>query len=455
MSWLTFNSTGNTIAANGTNTLNITVNTATLLEPCNYVGKIWITGNGTTTQWGLVVSVKTRYVVIDGAFGSSLAPDRCDVGSTQNFSYHVIWAHDSSDAVNGKLNITNAGQKFRDVNGTGWVPWQNTSNVSSNVTFPVTNVSFIYKDPTNGKNYTITNFTMKAPILNTIWDRVNITIKIPYSRIDVCTDANPVVKAVYETDGLNFTGNVTLSPTRYCDVSPNNRTGERVSGIPDYITAIGIIDPQYHLKAFNSSVVACVWDRIRILGGGVSSPNVNVGENGTFWVIVIYEWDNRMFKGSYPSSVRMGQAYVDVYDGDNKKVLEGARMNWSSERDRWEYSVAFDSPGTRTFVVSGVDDYQYNLTKTKDSVGPLSITWGQSSWWNLWTIQPSQTSPVQTTSANGSSVITWPQNPFGSAEAASQVWIIVVAVVLVSCISAIILWVLGIKRNRRKRRSRV
>jgi hypothetical protein len=271
----------------------------------------------------------------------------------------------------------------------------------------------------------------------------------------VGTDAHPIVNASYATDGLKFNAsNVILSPTIYYDISPNNRTGERVAGITDYITAIGINDPQYHLKAFNSDVVACVWDRIRILGGGVSSPNVNVKENGTFWVIVIYEWDNQMFKGSYPSSVRMGQVYIDVYDGDNKKVLEGARMNWSSERDRWEYQVAFDSTGTRTFVVSGVDDYQYDLTKVNDSVGRLSITWGAGSWWDWWTTQPTQTSSVQNVYFNESSVITWQQNPFGSTEAVPQVWIIIVGVLVVSCISVIILWVLGVKKNKSARAKR-
>ncbi|MCJ7699271.1 hypothetical protein MUO56_03355, partial [Candidatus Bathyarchaeota archaeon] len=193
--------------------------------------------------------------------------------------------------------------------------------------------------------------------------------------------------------------------------------------------------------------VQCIWDRVRILGGGVSSPTVKAGEKGTFWVIATYEYDNQMLKGGLPAVVRMGQLFVNVSDGDNVPIFNGVPLNWSSENDRWEYTVAFDSSGTRTFVVSGVDDYQFKLTDVRDSVGPLSMTWGPVyHYW--WTPQPAQPKP-----ANGSNLIEWQQSGLVSPEIAPQLSIMIVGVLLVACVSVVVLWSLGIKKTKRKRRS--
>ena len=241
-------------------------------------------------------------------------------------------------------------------------------------------------------------------------------------------------------DDDNFNGSMILTPTCYDEVSPNNEVANAATR-QDSITVIRIIDSSYNLTAFRSNTVDCVWDRIRIIGGGVSSPTVNGGESGTFWVIAAYEYDHQMFKGGDASAVPVEQLYTDVYDANNVKMLDHVAMNWSNENDRWEFTVAFDTPGTRTFEVSGVRDYQYDLTRINDSFGPLSISWGQyGSWW-----QPPAQQPV-----NGSTLITWQQNPLISPEAASQLWVVIVAVLLASCISVLAFWTLGKRKPHRK-----
>jgi len=439
--WLTANPTGGTIQPGTSIPLKITVNTLNLAEPVSYIGELSLGANGSTPTWTIIVVVKTRYVVVDQSWGSSLAPSRSNVGDTQNYAYHVVWAHNSSDVVSGSLTIANGTQTATArVNATGWAVWNYSSQQVNETVFNVLGVNFNYIDSTNGKSYTITSFLQEAPVLDTIWDRVNITIKIPRSRIDVSSNAYPSFDAVYAFSGEHFNGSMILTPTYYDGVSPNNEVANAATR-PDNITVIRIIDSTYNLTAFRSNTVNCVWDRIRIIGGGVSSPTLNSGESGTFWVIAAYEYDHQMFKGGDPSAVPMAQLYTDVYDTNNVKILDNVAMNWSNENDRWEFTVAFDTPGTRTFEVSGVRDYQYNLTRINDSVGPLSISWGQyGSWWQSPAQQP----------VNGSTLITWQQNPLISSEAASQLWVVIVAVLLASSISVLAFWTLGKRKPLRK-----
>jgi parallel beta-helix repeat protein len=443
-SWLTASPTNGTILPGRSINLIITVNTAALQEPVNWAGELSLRANGSKPAWGIITVAKVRWVVIDQSVGTSLSAksERADIGSVQNYSYHAIWGQDSSDVVSGSLTIAKVG--VVSINNTGWANWSynvSSSGSAAEISFPVSNATLTYIDhinPTTSKTYTITGpaaFVQKAPVLDTIWDRVNVTISIPRNRIDVGMEANPTMNASYEFDGKHFPGAIWLSPTSYAEVGLHN------------ITAIRIEDPLYNLTAFKSKTVQCIWDRVRILGGGVSSPTVNAGEKGTFWVIATYEYDNQMLKGGLPAVVRMGQLFVNVSDGDNVPIFNGVPLNWSSENDRWEYTVAFDSSGTRTFVVSGADDYQFKLTEARDSVGPLSVTWGPAyHYW--WTPQPAQPKP-----ANGSNLIEWQQSGLVSPEIAPQLSIMIVGVLLVACVSVVVLWSLGINRTKRKRRS--
>jgi hypothetical protein len=102
------------------------------------------------------------------------------------------------DGVNGSLTIANGTQTATvRVNATGWAVWNYSSQQVNETVFKVLGVNFNYIDSTTSKSYTITSFLQEAPVLDTIWDRVNITIKIPRSRIDVSSNAYPSLDAVY------------------------------------------------------------------------------------------------------------------------------------------------------------------------------------------------------------------------------------------------------------------
>lgn len=74
--------------------------------------------------------------------------------------------------------------------------------------------------------------------------------------------------------------------------------------------------------------------------------------------------------------------------GNGTLFVNGEPMVWSSDKEVWERDFAFTTEGTRTFVVTKVEDDVHNLTRVHDNVGPLSITWGvtwpTSRWWEFW-----------------------------------------------------------------------
>jgi hypothetical protein len=119
------------------------------------------------------------------------------------------------------------------------------------------------------------------------------------------------------------------------------------------------------------------------------------------WFIGIYELENKVFKG--------GNGMLFVNDGASDSA-----MIWSGDTEIWRKDdLNYSTPGMRIFHVSKVFDNVHNLTKIKDNVGPLNITWGEPAprpWWEAWwptsedvttTEQPVQTvQPVQTQAAN-------------------------------------------------------
>jgi len=117
-----------------------------------------------------------------------------------------------------------------------------------------------------------------------------------------------------------------------------------------------------------------IWDRIQIVEGGSSQNQTTITETVTIWFKAIYEYDGSVFNGT------MGTLYVN-----------GSAMIWSPAKERWEYNCTFNTPGTRTFKISGVSDGQYGLTTVNDLAGAQSITWRArkvpfwAQWW-FWTI---------------------------------------------------------------------
>jgi len=193
--------------------------------------------------------------------------------------------------------------------------------------------------------YGLKSFT--ANDFQVIFDRVNLELSISDDRIDIGEEPEIAVSGIYEYDSQPFYGQVGLG-------SPPS-----LNKVGDFIyTVESIADPQYCLTAFTSNNVTCIWDRIKVVEGGVSKETAKVGEPETVWFKVVYEYDNQVFDGS------KGTLYV------NAKPME-----WSSSNSRWEKDYTSEKPQTISFEVTGVQDDEYGLTTINNAVGSLSIEW--------------------------------------------------------------------------------
>jgi len=350
-------------------TITISVDTTTCIDPNLYVAELAISANGSMPRWAAVVRLIVRDIVIDTSWASKPSPQRSNVDETQYFAFHAKWTHNCTEAVSGKINVNN-GVGLVMVNGTGWANFNYTSQTPTQKVFSVTDVDFNYAK--DNQVYHIKSFTQNAENLATIWDRAKINLTIINSRIDVGSAADITWKgSIYESDNSPFIGfpsfNYTLvkdNVGRYC------------------ITTSSINDTQYGLTVFQSNIVCCIWDEIKINVGGVSNRQPQVGKRETVWVVAIYEYDNMLLKEAN------GTLFLNVYELDGntqswQPIIIDDKMDWSPLYDRWEKSHSFDTQGTRRFTVSRVRDNMYNLTAINDLAGPIDITW-LGGGWGLW-----------------------------------------------------------------------
>jgi len=271
-------------------------------------------------------------ILVDQAYVSD---DRVDVGSIQTVGFHAKWAYDNSDLVGGGIYVN--GTKYV-TNQTGWISFNAVYNTVGKRSWAVTGVSL---------NAITHNYKQVVCAPSIIWDRIQFTLNIADDRIDVDSNASIIWSGTYEYDGSPFTGSVSFNDTTIKD------------SVGKYgYTIRSVLDPEYGLTNFTSNSIHCIFDRIKILDGGVTSTLTNITHTETVWFKAIYEYDLATFDGS------KGILYVN-----------GSAMMWSAGNNRWEYNCTFNTVGKRTFKVSGVSDAQYGLTVINDVVGGKSITW--------------------------------------------------------------------------------
>jgi len=188
--------------------------------------------------------------------------------------------------------------------------------------------------------------TLSKVVPGRSWDSVEIILSLSDNRIDVGTEPVIEYSAHYAYDSKPFNGEVILNQP-----SSVNEVGNFTYSVKS------IVDPLYGVTAFTSNNVTCIWDRVKIVEGGVSRETVKLGEPVTIWFNAEYEYDSELFNGS------KGVLYVN-----------GEPMEWSLTNSRWEKEYSWEEPGTITVKVTGIRDDKYGLTVYNDAVGPLSIT---------------------------------------------------------------------------------
>jgi hypothetical protein len=123
-----------------------------------------------------------------------------------------------------------------------------------------------------------------------------------------------------------------------------NVTSVNCSGVTTYVQT-----------APNPSIV---WDRIKIVDGGLTRDSIAQGETVTVWFKAAYEYDNTTFDSTNGSSL-----YVN-----------GSALTWSTSNNRWEYNFTPTTPGTQNFIITSVSDVAYGLTAVNDAAGIKTLT---------------------------------------------------------------------------------
>jgi len=425
--WLSTNASSGTILGGQRATVNVMVNTTVFNEPSLYAGELAINANGTVSQWAVVVTLTIKYIIIDESSASVEASDRVNVKTPESVAFHAEWAGNCSDATVGTISIPGL---TNSANITGWAIFTglNFSDPGQKV-FSVSAVNF------GG----ITDFTQTALSPAITWDRVNVTLSVADSWIDVGSSAVVTWKGVHESDNSAFKGQVFLN-----DTTVHDKVGNWA------LNASSIIDSQYpHLTAFDSNSVSVVWDRIEIIAAGTSDSQLDVNQTATVWFIAVYRYENKVFKG-----------------GNGTLYVNNDSLVWNPDTEVWAKYPRYDTPGTRTFEVTAVDDQVHGLTVIRDDVGPQNITWGPQPWWQQWLNAalgdpPSGTSAITTSSsshatqAQDPAAATESQSPEPQSAAASFPWqalVIILASGIIMVIAMLTLLMAGKKPSRTSKR---
>jgi hypothetical protein len=295
----------------------------------------------------------SRMVIIDQFIADA---GRVDLSTIQSVKLHTRWDN-GSDISNGVLTIsesnlgsvalkeeTQTSVNTYTTNLDGWITLNTTSNYPTKKTWKVNAVNC------SG----VTDFTQTSSSPSIIWDRVTVMLRLVDDRIDVGSNPSFEWTAFYQYDDSPFTGKVNTAK-----MFP----GEE--GIGDALfTTVSIEDNVYGLTSFERNQVEIIWDRIRIIQGGVSNPLTKAGNMETVWFKAVFEYDNSSFTGE-----------PLIYGDINKIFVNGVPLVWSSSDKMWKYSTKLDDNGKLTFEVTGVEDMRYKLTKFIDAAGPQSITW--------------------------------------------------------------------------------
>jgi parallel beta-helix repeat protein len=417
----------------------ITVDTRKCTDASLYKLTLSVNANGTVSQWTVIESFTTRYIIIDQSWASSQAPNRCNVNTPQYIVFHAIWANNDTDAIGCSvtLGIMQGGAVIRKqtnaTNDKGWAIFPETSGKPVKETFFVAAVKFDY----------VTAFKQTAFNRTTIWDCVYIDLSLTRNWINVGNTTQVLWNgSYYESDHTPFVGQPLFNETGPVHYSIGrtsiNASANTVGRYP--ISALSIIDNEYNLTAFESNTVWCTWDEIEIIAGGVSSSQLNVKQTGEVWFTAVYMYQNELFKGAN------GTLYVNVvFKAANGTVTTNdTRLTWSENRELWTINKTYNTPGTATFTIAAVQDNVHGLTEIKDNVGPLTITWGPKPWWQAF-FPSSSDSPAESQSSPAES-----ETPQGAGVKSFYIWpllIIMLAAVIGMAIPLVLFVVKSGKRH--------
>jgi hypothetical protein len=287
------------------------------------VGKYTYEVEGITDpNYGLQAFISNNVVCIFDRINLHLSVEdsRIDIEANATISWSGVYEYDTTSFI-GSMILNDTQTSYSTVDRHGY-------RVASIV------------DP----SYGLLVFTSNS--ISVIFDKLLITLSITSDRVCVGTNATIDWVGIYAYDNSSFHGTIILNSTQ---------TLYETIGKRGY-TVLSIINSTYGLTHFTSNNIFCIWDRIKIIDGGVTWY--------TIWFKAVTEYDNDS---------------IDVLKGT--LYANGEPMAWSNDRHRWEYTVWLPIE----VRITDVTYFECELTLINDTVGVLIVPiWMQ--WWFLSTI---------------------------------------------------------------------
>jgi hypothetical protein len=193
--------------------------------------------------------------------------------------------------------------------------------------------------------------------------KISASFNIDNSRESVSKAATISGTAKYTVDNSSVpSGKIIINGTEYPISSGSFTFNDVESTVGKWTFKVDSVTDGGGCDALQSNTVAYViWDRIKIIEGGVTENSTNVGQTVIVWFKAVYEYDGEPFNGD-----------------DGRLCLGGpdwwVAMDWSATDNRWEYQYTARSPGIETFEVVQVFDDKYGITTLNDQAGPQSIS---------------------------------------------------------------------------------
>jgi len=213
----------------------------------------------TDDNYGLTAFIQTApdiSVIFDKLSITLSAPDdRINVGSTATINVDIIRLYDSSvSGATATLNDTL------------------TKNVVGKYGYTVTSVS--------GDEYGITIFDSNS--ISIIFDRVQVTLTVSDSRIDVGSDMPWDFTAVYAYDSADAKPYITVNLN---DTATKNSVGKWTFQVAS------VTDSQYGLTVFETNSIECIWDKLSVTLS-VDDSRCDVGSTRTVSWVVTRQYDS-------------------------------------------------------------------------------------------------------------------------------------------------------------------
>ncbi|MFX1417050.1 MAG: hypothetical protein ACFFC0_09565 [Promethearchaeota archaeon] len=185
-------------------------------------------------------------------------------------------------------------------------------------------------------------------VTHVTWDAIDITINVGDNTLNLGETASISVSAVFDYDGLPYSGIFTLNDTNFSYNTPGKRafTVAVATPLDSSISVINSNDVAYVTWEMVYVYDAGAWGRSPYFEPEVEFHAANVIQSELDWVFTVFFY------------LRYASNDLPVSDQDAIVVVNGLYAEYVPDRGRWELNVTSDGIGT---IIYQIEQYRDSL----------------------------------------------------------------------------------------------